>query len=121
MISVKDEVTGSEYPVKVVDLVNRKYSIQYNNGTYLGYDDLYVNESMGHPRYYIYRCSLEEGNTQQHSPIVSRLSDVILIRAEASIKLNNLSAALEDINKIRERAIYGHGYKTLDNSNAKID
>lgn len=119
LISVKDEVTGSEYPVKVVDLVNRKYSIQYNNGTYLGYDDLYVNESMGHPRYYIYRCSLEEGNTQQHSPIVSRLSDVILIRAEASIKLNNLSAALEDINKIRERAIPGHGYKTLDNSNAK--
>lgn len=119
LISVKDEVTNTEYPVKAIDIANRKYSIQYNNETYVGYDDLYVNESMGYPRYYIYRCSLEEGNTQQHSPIVSRLSDVILIRAEASIKTGNLTSALQDINMVRERAIPGHGYKTLDATDAK--
>lgn len=119
LLSVKDEVTGTEYPVEAIDIANRTYTIRYNNETYTGYDDLYVNESMGYPRYYIYRCSLEEGNTQQHSPIVARLADVLLIRAEASIKLGNLPDALRDINMVRERAIPGHGYASLDMSNAK--
>lgn len=119
LVSVKDEATDTEYPVKAIDIANRTYSIQYNNETYAGYDDLYVNESMGYPRYYVYRCSLEEGNTQQHSPVVARLADVMLIRAEASIKLGNLPAALQDLNAVRERAIPQHGYKSLDVSNAK--
>lgn len=119
LVSVKDEATGMEYSVKAMDVANRTYSIRYNNETYTGYDDLYVNESMGYPPYYVYRCSLEEGNTQQHSPVVARLADVMLIRAEASIKLGNLAGASQDLNAVRERAIPQHGYKSLEVSNAK--
>lgn len=119
LLSVKDPATGTVYPLMIVDLPNRRYSILYNKETCLGYDDLLVNESIGYPRYYVYRCSLEEGNTQQHSPIVARLSDVILIRAEASAKKGDYTTALQDLNTIRERAIPGKGYASLDVSNAK--
>ncbi len=119
LISVEDESNGKVYPVTAVDVANRKYSILYGGEKYMGYDDLYINVSVGYPRYYIYRCSLEEGNTQQHSPIVSRLSDIILIRAEAAVKKGDYATALKDVNTIRERAIPGQGYASMDASNAK--
>lgn len=119
LLSVKDESEGKVYPVTAVDIPNRKYSIKYGDEVSIGYDDLYINESMGYPRYYNYRCSLEEGNTQQHSPIVSRLSDVILIRAEAAVKKGDYSSALRDVNTIRERSLPGKGYASMDASNAK--
>lgn len=118
LVSVKDE-EGKIYPLTPVDVANRKYSINYNGEVSIGYDDLYIVESMGYPKYYNYRCSMEDGQTQVHSPVISRLSDIILIRAEAAVKKGDYGTALKDVNTIRERALPGHGYETMDASNAK--
>ena len=46
------------------------------------------------------------------------LSEIYLNRAEAYAKLGNYSAALADLNTIRERSIIGGGYASLDATNA---
>lgn len=118
VLTVKDD-EGKVYPVTPVDIPNRRYSIDYNGVKSVGYDDFYIVESQGYPKYYNYRCSLEEGNTQQHSPVISRLSDIILIRAEAAVKKGDYATALNDVNTIRERALPGHGYTSMNATNAK--
>lgn len=55
-----------------------------------------------------------------HSPVISRLGEVYLNRAEAYAKLEKYVEALTDLNKIRERSIVNGGYSTLDASNASI-
>ena len=58
-----------------------------------------------------------------HSPIISRLGEIYLNRAEAYAKLGQYSQALTDLNTIRERSIPGAGYVSLDEEDAaeKID
>ena len=46
------------------------------------------------------------------------LSEIYLNRAEAYAKLGNYSAALANLNTIRERSIIGGGYASLDATNA---
>ena len=53
-----------------------------------------------------------------HSPIISRLGEVYLNRAEAYAKLGRYSEAQSDLNLIRERSIPGAGYTDLNASNA---
>lgn len=119
------------------DPKNRKYSIDYpkldvdaaaktttpstKKKTYTGYDDAYTKMNAGYPKYHNYRCSFQEGQSQLWSPVIARLSDIILIRAEASAKLGNYSAALTDLNKVRERAIINGSYLagSLTAANAK--
>lgn len=57
-----------------------------------------------YPKYYIYKCSLQEGQAQLWSPVISRLAEMYLNRAEAKYHLNDLSGALDDVNIIRKRA-----------------
>ena len=68
--------------------------------------------------FYIAKCSREGENSHLHSPVLSRLGEIYLNRAEAEAKMGNYAAALADLNIIRERAITGGGYKSLDASNA---
>lgn len=56
------------------------------------------------PQYYMYKCSLQEGQGHMWSPIVSRLAEMYLNRAEAKFHLGDLQGALDDVNIIRERA-----------------
>ena len=77
-----------------------------------------MNTSQGHPKFFNYKCSLQEGYTQLYSPIISRLAEVYLIRSEANAKLGKYSDALKDLNTVRERSIVGGGYQSLDASNA---
>lgn len=58
----------------------------------------------GYPKYYVVKCSRQEGETQNWSPVVSRLAEMYLNRAESYAKQNNSAKALENINVIRERA-----------------
>ncbi len=53
-----------------------------------------------------------------HSPVISRLGEIYLNRAEANAKLGNYGAALNDLNTIRNRSIVNGGYASLDASNA---
>ena len=63
---------------------------------------------------------MEGEESHLHSPVISRLGEIYLNRAEAYAKLGNYSAALEDLNTIRERSIVGGGYDDLDASNASV-
>lgn len=58
----------------------------------------------GYPKYFVIKCSNQEGQPQLFSPVISRLAEMYLNRAEARAKTGNTSGALEDINVIRERA-----------------
>ncbi|MBI9058143.1 MAG: RagB/SusD family nutrient uptake outer membrane protein [Labilibaculum sp.] len=59
----------------------------------------------GYPKYFVIKCSNQEGQPQLFSPVISRLAEMYLNRAEARAKIgSNISGALEDINLIRERA-----------------
>ncbi|MDF2188555.1 RagB/SusD family nutrient uptake outer membrane protein [Paraflavitalea sp. CAU 1676] len=56
------------------------------------------------PMYYINKYNLQEGIVNLSSPVYMRLAEMYLNRAEANAKLGNAQTALDDVNKIRERA-----------------
>ena len=86
--------------------------------TYEGDYDYQMQESQGHPKFFSYKCSMQEGYPHLYSPLVSRLGEMYLIRAEAEAKLGRYADALEDLNVIRERSLPGEGYESLDATNA---
>lgn len=59
----------------------------------------------GYPKYFVIKCSNQEGQPQLFSPIISRLAEMYLNRAEARAKTGNTDGALEDLNLIRSRAM----------------
>ena len=69
--------------------------------------------------FYSYKCSLEDGIPQLHSPIVSRLAEMYLLCAEAAAKKGDYELARTNLNMVRERSLPGKGYATLNASNAK--
>lgn len=74
----------------------------------------------GYPKYYILKCSGQEGQGHLWSPVISRLAEIYLIRAEANAKLGNNQAALDDVNLLRTRAgIPAAGLYTLSNLEGK--
>lgn len=114
----KVEQTTS-YTLKVVDQAQGIYSIDYRDGkTYTGLLDYYIKLNRVYPQFYITKCSREGEDSHLHSPVITRLGEVYLNRAEAYAKLENYEKARLDLNKIRERSIPGAGYATLDASNA---
>ena len=116
-------ITASEgdetYTLSAVDAGQEIYSIQYKDGkTYTGVIDNYITLNRVYPQFYITKASLEGEESHLHSPVISRLGEIYLNRAEAYAKLGNYSAALEDLNTIRERSIVDAGYDNLDATNA---
>lgn len=58
----------------------------------------------GYLKYYVIKCSGQEGQAHLWSPVISRLAEIYLIRAEAHAKTGNVTEALKDVNVIRQRA-----------------
>lgn len=107
------------YTLTLVDAAQEIYSINYKNGkTYTGVIDYFITLNRVYPQFYIVKCSREGEDSQLHSPVISRLGEVYLNRAEAYAKLQNYSSALDDLNRIRTRSIVGGGYTTLTAANA---
>lgn len=107
------------YTLIPVDVNQEIYSIQYKDGKiYTGVIDNYITLNRVYPQFYITKASREGEDTHLHSPLISRLGEIYLNRAEAYAKLKNYGAALADLNIIRERAIVNGGYNNLDASNA---
>lgn len=107
------------YTLTEVDASQEIYSIKYKDGkTYTGVIDNFISLNRVYPQFYITKCSREGEDSHLHSPVISRLGEVYLNRAEAYAKLNNYGAALTDLNVIRTRSIVGGGYASLDATNA---
>ncbi len=116
---VKDkDTTYVTYPLSPADEEQEVYTITYKNHTYEGVLDNYITLNRAYPEFYIVKCSREGEDSHLHSPLISRLGEIYLNRAEAYAKLGNYGAALADLNIIRGRAIVGGEYASLDASNA---
>ncbi|MFV0566652.1 MAG: RagB/SusD family nutrient uptake outer membrane protein [Flavobacteriaceae bacterium] len=112
-----DEVTYT-YTLTAIDESQETYSVDYKGNTYTGMLDYYIKLNRVYPQFYITKCSREGEDSHLHSPLISKLGEVYLNRAEAYAKLENYGAALTDLNTIRERSIVGGGYSDLDATNA---
>lgn len=112
---VPDQVT---YTLTPVDVAQEIYSINYKGKTYTGVLDYFISLNRAYPQFYIVKASREGENSQLHSPVISRLAEIYLNRAEAYAKLQNYGAALNDLNLIRSRSIVNGGYNSIDATNA---
>ena len=112
------DAEGTSYTLTPVSEEEEIYTIEYQGATYEGVLDYFINLNRVYPQFYITKCSREGEDSHLHSPVISRLGEIYLNRAEAYAKLGNYSAALSDLNTIRERSIVGGGYASLDASNA---
>ncbi len=120
-LTCTETIDGKEttYALTPVNEEQEIYLIKYSDGnTYQGVIDYQMSLNRVYPMFYIVKCSREGEDSHLHSPIISRLGEVYLNRAEAYAKLGRYSEALSDLNLIRERSIPGAGYKSLDASNA---
>lgn len=107
------------YTLTPVNANQEVYSIAHKDGkTYTGVIDYYITLNRAYPQFYITKCSREGEDSHLHSPIISRLGEIYLNRAEAYAKLGDYGSALSDLNRIRERAIVNGGYTSLNASNA---
>lgn len=104
----------NKYELSPIDAPNHRYSISFNGNTYEGVDDFYVNLNNGYPMFYSYKCSLETGIPQLHSPVISRLAEMYLLCAEAKAKEGKISEAKDFVNIVRGRAIIGGEYTDSD-------
>ena len=111
------------YTLTPVNDEEELYEINVGGATYQGVLDYYISLNRVYPQFYITKCSREGEDSHLHSPIISRLGEIYLNRAEAYAKLGQYSQALTDLNTIRERSIPGAGYVSLDEEDAaeKID
>lgn len=116
-----------KYELTVVDAEQGIFKISnYEAGTNVtsvlteitGVEDYYISLNRVYPQFYITKCSREGEDSHLHSPIISRLGEIYMNRAEAYAKLGQYDQALKDLNTIRERSIPGAGYESLDASNA---
>ncbi|MGR3854093.1 RagB/SusD family nutrient uptake outer membrane protein [Chryseobacterium indologenes] len=80
------------------------YFVNANGGKTYVYLDNDMDKRNGYPKFYVLKCSLQEGVPQLWSPVIVRLAELYLNRAEAYAKKGNTASALADINIIRTRA-----------------
>lgn len=118
-------IDKQDYKLTISDPGNNMYTVSVNGQTYRGELDYLMKTNNGYPMYYIYKISLQEGYTHLWSPIVSRLGEVYLNRAEAYVKLGKYSDAQHDINLIRGRSVVGgeypSGYMKAENASQVVD
>ncbi len=120
--SCSETVDGVEstYVMSPVDEEQQIYSIRYSDGeTYSGVIDYRMRLNRVYPEFYIVKCSREGEDSHLYSPLISRLGEIYMNRAEAYAKMGRYSEALSDLNIIRERSIPGAGYSSLDATNAQ--
>lgn len=101
---------GNSYDLTLVSAADEYYTINYDGNTYQGMLDNYITVNREYPQFYIVKCSREGEDSQLHSPVISRLGEIYLNRAEAYAKLGKYDLALKDLNTIRNRSIVNGGY-----------
>lgn len=117
VITAKED--DKSFTLVPVDAAQDIYKITYTDGkTYTGVLDYFITLNRVYPQFFITKASREGENSHLHSPVISRLGEVYLNRAEAYAKLGNYGTALTDLNIIRNRSIVNGGYASLNASNA---
>lgn len=107
------------YTLTVVDKEQGVYAIAYEDGkTYKGVIDQKMKLNRVYPMFYITKASREGEESHLHSPLVTRLAEMYLNKAEALAKLGNYGEALLSLNVVRERSLPGKGYASLEAKNA---
>ena len=110
------------YVLTPVDAAQGIYSIEFINRrggaaietiisteTITGFIDRMMRTNNGHPEFYIVKSSREGEESHLHSPVISRLAEIYLNKAEAAVKVGNLPMALTALNAVRERSLPGQG------------
>lgn len=111
---------SANYTLTAINASQGTYSINYKDGkTYNGVLDYFITLNRVYPQFYIIKCSKEGEESQLHSPLISRLGEVYLNRAEALAKLGRYAESLVDLNKIRTRSIVNGAYASMTAANAK--
>ncbi|MCC8153743.1 MAG: RagB/SusD family nutrient uptake outer membrane protein [Tannerellaceae bacterium] len=113
-VELKEKDDFVSYPLTLVNEANRAYSITYKGKTYIGYVDYEMTDSNGYLQFYIIKCSLQGGQTQVHSPVVVRLAEMYLNKAEAYVKKEQYELARQAVNMVRGRAIEGGEYDNTE-------
>lgn len=116
--SVTAYESDTPYVLTPVDTASETYTISYNGQTRKAYIDNFITLNRANPQFYINKQSRETEDSHLFSPMISRLAEVYLNRAEAYAKLGEYAKALADLNTVRTRAIPGGAYDSLDASNA---
>ncbi|MCM1029437.1 MAG: RagB/SusD family nutrient uptake outer membrane protein [Pseudoflavonifractor sp.] len=111
------DANGS-YTCKPVNAEQQVYTINYNGQECRAVIDNYITLNRANPQFYINKQSRETEDSHLFSPMISRLGEIYLNRAEAYAKLGQYSQALADLNTVRTRAIPNGAYDSLDASNA---
>lgn len=107
------------YTLTVVDKEQGVYAIAYEDGkTYKGVIDQKMKLNRVYPMFYITKASREGEESHLHSPLVTRLAEMYLNKAEALAKLGNYGEALLSLNVVRERSLPGKGYASLEAKDA---
>lgn len=89
------------------NLGTRYYVIGTDGTRYIGRVEpkVFPNEhDADYFRYAINKCSYQEQITHLWSPVISRLSEMYLIRAEMNAEKGAVKLALDDVNELRRRA-----------------
>ncbi len=81
-------------------------TLAVNGTTKEGYliPEIEDDRATGYPRYFVTKFSYQNDNPMLSSPVMLRLAEVILNRAEARFLKNNPDGAKDDVNIIRNRA-----------------
>lgn len=108
-----------EFVLTPIDANQGIYSIPYSDGnTYTGVIDNFIGLNHSYPMFFITKASREGEESHLHSPVISRLGEIYLNKAEAAAKLGDYATALQAVNTIRERSLPGEGYSVLTKENA---
>lgn len=106
------------YQLTPADVDQEIYTINYKGQTCKAYIDNFITLNRANPQFYINKQSRETEDSHLFSPMISRLGEIYLNRAEAYAKLGQYGNALADLNTIRTRSIVDGAYDSLDATNA---
>ncbi|SNZ00428.1 RagB/SusD family nutrient uptake outer membrane protein [Flagellimonas pacifica] len=96
---------GNNYTLQSEDVGGE--TVYYFNGPSGRQDvifDFDLEKRNGHPKFFILKASLQEDDVHLWSPMVSRLAEMYLNKAEALAKSGSDQEALNNINMLRQRA-----------------
>lgn len=109
---------GESYAsLDLIDLIN-----QYPEDARHSFIELQLDPNTGDtlkrgnvPKFYVNKFNWQDGIANVSSPVISRLAEMYLNRAEANAKLGNSQEAIDDVNIIRKRAgLSGSALYTVD-------